>query len=99
LLDYVAIYGLVLMPIGAVVLAEHWILPRLGVSRYRAERRGLAFNWNAAVVWAGTLLFCYALPVHLFFKWLPGYLVALAAYTALQAITSDKEAPVMAKAR
>lgn len=99
LLDYVAIYGLVLMPIGAVVLAEHWILPRFGIARYRAERHGLVFNWNAALVWAGTLLFCFVLPVHLFFKWLPGYVFALATYTALQAITNQKEAPVMANAR
>ena len=100
LLDYVAIYGLVLMPVGAIVVAEHWILPRLGVERYRAERYGMAVNWNAALVWAGTLLFCFLLPVHLFFKWLPGYFVALAAYTALQTITNPKkEAPVLAKAR
>jgi purine-cytosine permease-like protein len=99
LLDYVAIYGLVLMPIGAIVAAEHWILPRLGIARYRAERFGLAFNWNAALVWAGTLVFCFLLPVHLFFKWLPGYFVAVAAYTALQALTNPKEAPSLAKAR
>jgi purine-cytosine permease-like protein len=98
LLEYVAIYGLVLMPIGAVVFAEQWILPRLGIARYRAERRRLRVNWNAALVWAGTLAFCFALPVHLFFKWLPGYVAAIAAYTALQAATEPKEAPVSAKA-
>ena len=47
LLDYVAIYGLVLMPIGAIVLAEHWLFPKLGIRQYRAERNGLAFNMNA----------------------------------------------------
>ena len=56
LLDYVAIYGLVLMPIGAVVFAEHWIFPWLGLPQYRTERRGQAFNWPALIVWAGTLL-------------------------------------------
>jgi purine-cytosine permease-like protein len=91
LLDYVAIYGLVLMPIGAVVLAEHWILPRLGVRPYRAERNGLAFNRNALVVWVGTLLFCAALPIHLFFRWLPGYFVALAAYCALEYYAARRE--------
>jgi purine-cytosine permease-like protein len=99
LLDYVAIYGLVLMPVGAIVVAEHWILPRLAVQRYRAERYGRAVNWNAALVWAGALVFCFLLPVHLFFKWLPGYFAALAAYTILQVITNPKEAPVLAKAQ
>ena len=39
LLDYVAIYGLVLMPIGAVVFAEHWIFPILGSSSTRPKKR------------------------------------------------------------
>ncbi len=73
LLDYVAIYGLVLMPIGAVVFAEHWIFPWLGLPQYRTERRGQAFNWPALIVWAGTLLLCFFMPFHLFFRWLPGY--------------------------
>jgi purine-cytosine permease-like protein len=90
LLDYVAIYGLLLMPVGAIVLAEHWILPRLGVRQYRAERKGLAFNMNALLVWIGTLVFCFALPIHLFFKWLPGWFVAFAAYTALEYAAADK---------
>ena len=83
LLDYVAIYGLVLMPMGAVVLAEHWIFPRLGIEQYRAEKRGWNFNFAAAAVWAGTLALCAAMPIHLFFRWLPGYVFAVLAYTAL----------------
>lgn len=85
LLDYVAIYGLVLMPIGAVVLAEHWLFPVLGIEQYRAEKRGWMFNWQALGVWVGTLVFCAALPLHLYFKWLPGYFFALAAYVLLGA--------------
>jgi purine-cytosine permease-like protein len=84
LLDYVAIYGLLLMPIGAVVIVEHWILPRLGVKQYRAERQGLVINWNVLAVWIGTLIFCSLLPMHLFFLWLPGYFFALLSYTALE---------------
>jgi purine-cytosine permease-like protein len=89
LLDYVAIYGLVLMPIGAVVVAEHWILPRLGVTPYRAERLGWTFSVPALTVWFGTLLFCFLLPVHLFFKWLPGYVLALVVYTAWMYVTRN----------
>jgi len=85
LLDYVAIYGLVLMPIGAVVLAEHWLFPVLGIEQYRAEKRGWMFNWQALGVWVGTLVFCAALPLHLYFKWLPGYFFALATYVLLGA--------------
>jgi purine-cytosine permease-like protein len=86
LLDYVALYGLVLMPIGAIVFTEHWILPRLGLEQYRAEKRGWIINLPALGVWAGTLIFVFLLPLHLYFKWLPGYLFAVAAYTALSAL-------------
>jgi cytosine permease len=90
LLDYVAIYGLVLMPIGAIVFAEHWILPKLGITQFQAEKKSWAFNWNAAIVWVGTLVACYFMPFHLFFRWLPGYFIALVAYIALQKLTDSK---------
>ncbi len=84
LLDYVALYGLVLMPIGAVVFAEHWILPRIGVVQYQAEKYRRLVNWPAAGVWVGTLAVCALMPINLYFRWLPGYCIALISYTALQ---------------
>ena len=83
LLDYVAIYGLVLMPMGAVVIAEHWIFPALGIPQYRTERLGRAFNWRAGITWVATLAGCSLMPMHLFFRWLPGYFLALALYVVL----------------
>jgi purine-cytosine permease-like protein len=84
LLDYVALYGLILMPVGAVVLAEFWILPKV-LGRSFDERPRVTFvNGRALSVWVGTLLFCYLLPIHLFFLWLPGYFLALALYTGLE---------------
>ena len=93
LLDYVAIYGLVLMPIGAVVFAEHWIFPWLGLPQYRTERRGQAFNWPALIVWAGTLLLCFFMPFHLFFRWLPGYFIALVSYTLMNLAHRNEAQP------
>lgn len=86
LLDYVAIYGLVLMPIGAVVFTEHWIFPRLGIGQYRAEKRGWTFNWAVLAVWLGTLGLCFLMPIHLYFKWLPGWFIAAGSYTVLMAL-------------
>jgi len=83
LLDFVALYGLILMPIGAVVFAEHWILPKLGLQQYRAEKKKLFVNWAALVTWFGTLIIVALLPIHLFFKWLPGYFIAQALYILL----------------
>jgi purine-cytosine permease-like protein len=98
LLDYVALYGLALMPIGAVVVAEHWILPRLGIEPYRTERSRADFNWNALIVWAGTLVACWFMPIHLFFRWLPGYFLALIAYVALEAWSARAAQPSTAAA-
>jgi cytosine permease len=86
LLDYVAIYGLVLMPIGAIVLAEHWLFPVLRIEQYRTEKKNRVFNWPAFVVWTGTLAACFFMPIHLYFRWLPGYFIALISYIVLQAL-------------
>ncbi|NWG14043.1 MAG: hypothetical protein HXY20_10970 [Acidobacteria bacterium] len=83
LLDYVAIYGLVLMPVGAIVVAEHWLFPLLGIPRHMTGATGRMINGRAALVWAGTLAVCSVLPLHLFFRWLPGYILALVSYTLL----------------
>lgn len=83
LLDYVAIYGLVLMPVGAMVFTEHWIFPKLGIPRYQAETRKRVFNWKVLLAWAGSLVFAFILPIHLYFRWLPGYLFAMAFYLIL----------------
>jgi purine-cytosine permease-like protein len=90
LLDYVAIYGLVLMPIGAIVFAEHWLFPLLKIEQYQAEKRGWTFNGAALVVWLGTLAVVFALPLHLYFRWLPGWFIALASYTGLMAARRPK---------
>jgi purine-cytosine permease-like protein len=98
LLDYVAIYGLILMPMGAIVLVEHWILPRIGVEQYVTEKRRASFNWNALLVWVGTLALAAVLPMHLFFRWLPCFFVAIVAYTALQYMTARKGIAAEARA-
>jgi len=91
LLDYVAIYGLVLMPIGAVVFAEHWILPKLKIEQYRAEKDNRLINGRALAVWVGTLVICFFLPIHLYFRWLPGYFIALVSYVLLQALGRNRK--------
>jgi cytosine permease len=83
LLDYVAIYGLVLMPVGAIVFAEHWLFPLLNIQRFQTEKKKKLFNERALIVWVGTLVVCFFLPIHLFFRWLPGYVLALLAYVLL----------------
>ena len=87
LLDYVALYGLILMPVGAVVFTEHWILPRIGVDKYLGDTKKILLNWQALVVWVGTLAVAWVLPMHLFYRWLPCWFVAVAGYAVLRKVT------------
>lgn len=87
LLDYVAIYGLLISPIGAIVVTEHWIFPRTGLQRYWARSRGLSLNWAALAAWGLAVVFAVALErsgtLHLFYLFLPVYAFAMGAYWLL----------------
>jgi purine-cytosine permease-like protein len=84
LLGFVALYGMLLMPMGAVVFVDFWVLRRFGLQSWYAEKRGLAFNVAAAVAWFATLAACWALKafagVEIYFVSLPGWFIAAALY-------------------
>ena len=86
LLDFVALYGLLLMPIGAVVFADYWIFPKLGLRAAYAEAQGLLISWPALLAWAVSLVLCFVLPVELYFKALPGWFIAIIVFVAASVI-------------
>ena len=87
LLDFVALYGLLLMPMGAIIFIDFYILPKLGMKGEFAAKAGLNINWAAAGTWVLTLAAClfinYALGVEIFFLGLPGWFVAVVLYIGL----------------
>lgn len=87
LLGFVALYGMLLMPMGAVVFVDFWLLPRLGLRSYFAEAAGLRFNLAAAATWLLTLAACWWLVQQggqqIYFVSLPGWFVAAALYVGL----------------
>ncbi|MCI0621876.1 MAG: hypothetical protein L0387_09430 [Acidobacteria bacterium] len=104
LLDFAALYGLILTPVGAIVFAEHWIFPRLHWTSCWAEKRNLFFNWPALLSWILSLTAVFLLPIHLFFKALPGYFIAVVSYLGLSylwgaASESQNRRPVSASDR
>jgi purine-cytosine permease-like protein len=86
LLDFVALYGLILMPMGAVIFADYWLMPRLGLKSYYAEEKRITFSWPAFAAWGVSLAVCFALPVELFFKALPGWFIAVITFLVCAAI-------------
>ena len=58
LLDFVALYGLILMPMGAVIFVDFWLIKKFGLRSYYAEVSGTSFNWAAGLAWFVTLSIC-----------------------------------------
>jgi purine-cytosine permease-like protein len=87
LLDFVALWGMILMPMGAVIFVDFWILPRLGLRSNFAEAAGVHLNWAAGLAWLVTVGVCTALVlkggVQIYFVSLPGWFVASLLYLAL----------------
>ncbi|MFC1541013.1 purine-cytosine permease family protein [Candidatus Latescibacterota bacterium] len=89
LLEFVALYGLILMPMGAVIFADFWLLPKLGLKSNYAEMTGSRFTWQAGLTWALTLgaaLYLNHLKLEIFFIGLPGWFIAVVLYVVLSAI-------------
>jgi len=88
LLGFVALWGMILMPMGAVIFADFWLLPRLGLRSDFAEKARLPLNWAAATAWVSSMAFCIGLLAWLgadkiYFVSLPGWFVTVAVYVAL----------------
>ena len=87
LLDFVALYGLVLMPMGAVVFIDFWLIRKFGLKSSYAELSDRSFNWAAGAAWGVTLVAAFLLVqyggIQIYFVSLPGWFVAAILYVVL----------------
>jgi purine-cytosine permease-like protein len=95
LLDFVAIYGLLLMPMGAVIFVDFYLSRKFGFQPYYADATGTKFNWAAGLTWFLTLAACFALVRHygndkIFFVGLPAWFVAAVLYVVLSKLFQKK---------
>lgn len=94
LLDFVGLYGLLLVPVGAIVFVEHWIFPRIGFSRYWVSRRRLFVSWPALISWGVSIAVALLLErtgtLHLFFLFLPVWFLTAILYTILAALSGAR---------
>ena len=95
LLGFVALYGLVLMPMGAVVFVDFWLVRRFGLRENYAELSGSRFNWAAGLSWVVTLAVCLwivsAGGIQIYFIGLPGWFLAATLYLLLSRLYQRKE--------
>jgi len=94
LLDFVGTYGLLLMPVGAIVFVEHWVFPRIGFTQFWASRKGLTVSWPALVAWLGSVALAVVAWqggwIHLFFLALPVWVLTAVVYVALSAVAGAR---------
>ncbi|ALM54300.1 purine-cytosine permease family protein [Halomonas huangheensis] len=95
LLGFVALYGLLLMPIGAVIVLDFWVLPKLGLHSFHAEYAGKRLTLPVLGTWLITLAICLALVkfanIEIFFVALPGWFIAGVLFIALSFIAQRQQ--------
>ncbi|SFW27835.1 Purine-cytosine permease [Sinomicrobium oceani] len=51
LLDFVALYGFILAPFGAIIVFDHFFATRCGIRKFYAEKTGVSFNNAVFLAW------------------------------------------------
>lgn len=87
--------GLILVPIGGIVLAEHFLFPRLGYSKFWMRFKGIKDNYPAMITWGLALVVGFGLNVLNFFPYyylfLPTWIFSILCYTFLAGRAGAKE--------
>ncbi|UCE99829.1 MAG: nucleoside transporter, partial [Planctomycetota bacterium] len=95
LLDFVALYGLLLSPVGAIVLVEHWIFPLLGLTQFWVSRKKLFVSWPALLSWGIAIAAALALErtatLHLFFLFVPVCFLTAVLYLVFSLVAGARE--------
>jgi len=63
LLDFVALYGFILAPVGAIIVFEHFFADRVGIVKNYAEKAGISFNMAVLLAWGLSFGFFYSIAV------------------------------------
>ncbi|RYL94417.1 cytosine permease [Sporolactobacillus sp. THM19-2] len=95
LLDFTTYLGIIVAPIGAIVVAEHWIFQPIGMTRFWSLYKGSRLNVPAFASWmlaiALSLAMNYFNVLHLFFLPAVSWIAALFLYIGLAAIGGARE--------
>ncbi|EMI56422.1 purine-cytosine permease family protein [Rhodopirellula sallentina] len=79
--------GLLVVPVGAIVFAEHFVFPRIGFTRYWVTYRKLNHSTPAVGSWIAGLIFGFGLNamqvMSFYYLFLPTWLFTIVVYTLL----------------
>lgn len=95
LLPLLTYAGLLVVPVGAIVFAEHVIFPKIGYTRYWAQFRNLTHSTPAVASWGLGLVFGFGLNaldvISFYYLFIPTWFFTIAVYTALAGKYGAKE--------
>lgn len=95
LLPLLTYAGLLVVPVGAIVFAEHMIFPRIGFTRYWAYYQSLTHSTPAVASWGLGLVFGFGLNaldvISFYYLFIPTWFFTIAVYTVLAAKYGAKE--------
>ncbi|MEZ7227158.1 hypothetical protein ACE41O_08940 [Alteromonas macleodii] len=96
LLPLLTYAGLLVVPVGAIVFAEHMIFPRIGFTRYWAHYQSLTHSTPAVASWGLGLVFGFGLNaldvMSFYYLFIPTWFFTIVVYTALAAKYGAKQA-------
>ena len=95
--QFLGAYALVAAPVGAVVVLDVWLFPKIGLKSNYAEATGSRFNLAVFLTWLLSLLICYWLYDYtgadfMFFLAVPGWLIGAGLYLTLSKLMQKKAA-------
>lgn len=96
LLSFVALFGILLSPVGAIVFVEHWLFPRIGLRQYWFSTTGKSLSWPALSSWMISIGIAlglwYTETLHEFFIAIPLWFVSAALYTLFASVAGARSA-------
>ena len=95
LLNFVGWYGLLLMPVGAIVFVEHWIFPKIGFTQFWVSKKKQVFSWPALTAWVIAIVAALTVErlgiLHLFFLFVPVWVLTSVLYIIFAAMAGARE--------
>ena len=93
-LNLVTYAGIALVPIGGILFAEHWLLPKLGMTRYWARYKGVQnvpalLAWTVPLALVAMVLVLELAPVYFLFP--PAWVLSVILYVLLARLMGASE--------
>ncbi|WP_426357121.1 purine-cytosine permease family protein [Pseudocolwellia sp. HL-MZ19] len=79
--------GLLVVPVGGIVFAEHVLFPKIGLTRYWAKYQNISRSVPAIATWALALVFGFGLNIldvmSFYYLFIPTWIFSIVIYTVL----------------